>query len=527
VLVAWLGVVVSRSIARPLRRVTLAATAVADLASHELQRVTDVESDDEASPPRLTALTMRTSDEIGELASAFNRVQATAALLMEQQVTTRRNVAVMFGHIANRTQSLASRQLAQIDELERNEDDEERLESLYRLDHLTARLRRSADSLLVIAGTRDDARLAGPSPLAEVIRSAAAEVEGYQNIVLREICDVIIVAAAVPDLTLLLAELLDNAITFSPPDEPVEVFASVRADCVIRIVDRGIGMTAERLGVENDRLVSRERLDVAPTTMLGLFVVGRLARRHGIDVRLLPTPGVGVTAEVLVPIFIQVRRERAPVPAAGPPAAPLRAPLELDAAPARFSWFDHHQPAPAASRLTANGSRTERAEPARGGLRQRRPGQSLNYDGNYDGSPLDPTGAQNPIRGTAWVPTVRDPEAERAGLNAFTEGAVRATGDSRALERSGHLDGLGRLSTELFVAGPDSRAGLRRRHPGTHLAQNLREEMGGPDPVRATSRIPKARMRDAEAERTQLDGYLEGLARAGDPGSQSRDLWSR
>jgi len=275
--------------------------------------------------------------------------------------------------------------------------------------------------------------------------------------------------------------------------------------------------------VENDRLVSRERLDVAPTTMLGLFVVGRLARRHGIDVRLLPTPGIGVTAEIVIPVFIQVRPERVPVPAAVPSASPFRAPLQLDAGPATFGWFDHRQPAQAVTRHAANGRTAVQAAPTRSGLRQRRPGQSL----SYDDSPPDAASTQAAVRGTAWVPAVRDPDAERAGLNAFTEGAVRAAGDSRALERTGRADGLGRLSTELFVAGPDSRGGLHRRHPGTHLAQNLRDDVGRPDPVRATSRVPKGRTRDAEAERAQLDAYLDGLARAGDPGSQSRDLWSR
>jgi len=319
--VIWLGAAVSRSVAWPLRRVTVAATAVADLASRELVRVTDVESDDHR-PPRLAAVTLRSADEIGELASAFNRVQATAALMMEQQVTTRHNVAVMFANIAHRTGSLVARQLAQIDELERDERDEQRLAKLYRLDHLTTRLRRSADSLMVIAGSREDARIASPMPLADVIRSAIAEIEGYQNVRLGMIGDVTVVAAVVPDLTLLLAESLENATAFSPPDVPVEVYAGLQASGLIQIVDRGIGMTAERLAQENSRLVSRERLDIAPTTMLGLLVVGRLARRHGLTVRLLPTPVTGVTAEIIMPaeVFLWVRPRGAAWSGTGRPA---------------------------------------------------------------------------------------------------------------------------------------------------------------------------------------------------------------
>ncbi len=104
----------------------------------------------------------------------------------------------------------------------------------------------------------------------------------------------------------MLAELLENATAFSPPEVPVEVTASLHTGCLIQIVDRGIGMSAERLVDENARLVSRERLDVAPTTMLGLFVVGRLARRHDVTVRLLPTPVTGVTAEVVLPVGVLI-----------------------------------------------------------------------------------------------------------------------------------------------------------------------------------------------------------------------------
>ena len=300
VLLIWLGVAISRSVARPLRRITLAATAVADLAAREMVRVADPDSPDQG-PPRLAAVTIRTADEVGELASAFNRVQATAALLMEQQVTTRRNVAVMFGNIANRTRSLVARQLADIDELERDERDEERLTRLYHLDHLTTRLRRSSDSLLVIAGTDQVAQMATPTALPEIVRSAVAQVEGFQSVRLGALCHVVVAAAVVSDLTLLLAELVENATSFSPPGVTVDVTATLTDAVLIRIVDRGVGMAPDRLAAENRRLVTRERLDLVPTASLGLVVAGRIARRHGLTVRLVSTPVSGVTAEVVLP----------------------------------------------------------------------------------------------------------------------------------------------------------------------------------------------------------------------------------
>jgi hypothetical protein len=486
---------------------------------------------------------------------------------MEQQVTTRRNVSVMFANIAHRTQSLVARQLAHIDELERNEHDEQRLASMYRLDHLTTRLRRSADSLLVIAGTREEARLSTPTPLADVIRSATAEVEGYQNVRLGAVSDVTIIAAAVPDLTLLLAELLENATAFSPPEVPVEVTASLHTGCLIQIVDRGIGMSAERLAEENARLVSRERLDVAPTTMLGLFVVGRLARRHDVTVRLLPTPVTGVTAQVVLPVGLLMwgagtgplvappgdRRTaiaNAPAPTSGPTPGPGPFPTANPATPARlasvtssgtdFGWFDHYQ-APATPVQAANGSRSGPGDPSRGGLRRRQPGQNL--------PDLDlPRGAQ----ATTAAPAVRDPEAERAGLDAFARGTAMASAASPsvspidipaprqppdAIGRAAAPGGVGRQPRPSpgpagAAGGPASRGGLHRRRPGEHLAENLRAEMGhyearrAAEPGRVQTQRQAFRPRDADAERAALNGFIDGLARAADPSEQSRDTWS-
>ncbi len=184
----------------------------------------------------------------------MNRVQATAALLLERQVTTRRNVAVMFANIARRTQSLVGRQLSMVDELERSERNPELLQRLYRLDHVATRLRRSADSLLVVSGTVDQEMSGAPTPLVDVIRSSLAEIEGFRSVQLGEICTVTVSAGLVGDLRLLLAELLENATNFSPPGNPVEVSATLDDECRIDIVDHGLGMSPTRLAEENQRL---------------------------------------------------------------------------------------------------------------------------------------------------------------------------------------------------------------------------------------------------------------------------------
>src|SRR5262249_15206618 len=164
--VVVLGITVSRSISRPLRRVTRAAGVVAGLARAELVRGADSAAPDPA-PRRLASVEVDSQDEIAELATALNRVQATAALLLERQVSTRGNVATMFANIARRTQTLVGRQLQLIDELERNERDPELLQRLYRLDHVATRLRRSADSLLVVSGTIDPQLSGSPTRLAD------------------------------------------------------------------------------------------------------------------------------------------------------------------------------------------------------------------------------------------------------------------------------------------------------------------------------------------------------------------------
>jgi signal transduction histidine kinase len=307
-LVIMLSVVVGRSIARPLRRLAVSAGQVSDLARAELVRVSDEDLVDNIEPPQLAAIDIRSSDEIGELAVAFNRVQATAALLLERQVVTRRNFATMFANIGRRTQNLVGRQLALIDQLERDERDSAVLENLYRLDHLSTRLQRSSNSLVVLSGRAEEGTLSQPMPLSNAIRAGLGEIEGFRQVQLIEIDRVLLTPSSALDIVLVLAELLENATSFSPPHLPVEVTARLRADkCTVLIVDHGIGMSDVQLEQENRRLVERERLDLAPTDVLGLFVVGRLARRHSLIVQLRETPGGGVTAEVTIPAAHLIR----------------------------------------------------------------------------------------------------------------------------------------------------------------------------------------------------------------------------
>ncbi|WP_329274365.1 sensor histidine kinase [Streptomyces sp. NBC_01451] len=337
----WIAfsILVRRSVVRPVLALTGAAQEVADVAGRELARVADDDAE-ESGPPRLRRLPVTADDEIGKLAEAFNNVQTTAAALLERQVLSRRNVAEMFGNVGRRVSNLTTRQLALIDAVERGETDPALLERLYSIDHIAVRLRRNADSLMLLAGIRETVLDSGPTALTNVVRAALGQIEGFQRVRLRAATEAMVEPDIIADLTLMIAELLENAVSFSPEDSPVEVVVSSDHDSTsITVTDHGLGMSAARLAEENSRLVRRERLDVVPTKVLGLFVVGALARRWDVDVTLSRTPGGGVTAEVLIPaalLLTMSELEPAGRPAsldAPAPAAALAAPSAPAAGP--------------------------------------------------------------------------------------------------------------------------------------------------------------------------------------------------
>ncbi|MDX3225977.1 HAMP domain-containing protein [Streptomyces sp. ME19-01-6] len=312
--VVWLtfSVLVRRSVVRPLTALTGAAHQVVDVAGQELARVEDDDESAERTPLRPRPIPVPVRDEIGDLAEAFNQVQVTAAALLERQVLSRRNVAEMFGNVGRRVSNLTARQLMLIDAVEREETDPEVLERLYRIDHIAVRLQRNADSLMLLAGIRETDVEARPTTLANVIRAGLGRIEGFQRVALRAETEITVAPDIIADLTLMLAELLENAVSFSPSHTPVEVVVRPGTDvssdggALIEVIDHGLGMSAERLDEENARLVRRERLDLVPSKVLGLFVVGSLARRWGIRVTLSRTPGGGVTGSVWIPAALML-----------------------------------------------------------------------------------------------------------------------------------------------------------------------------------------------------------------------------
>ncbi|WP_370155115.1 ATP-binding protein [Streptacidiphilus sp. EB129] len=347
-----LSVLIRHSVVRPVQRLTSAARKVAAVSEQELSRVADDDAVDE-SPARLEAVPVLAQDELGELATAFNQVQVTAAGLLERQVTSRRNIAEMFGNIGRRVSNLTTRQLTLIDAVEREETNPDLLEQLYRIDHIAVRMQRNADSLMLLAGIRESELDGRPASVTHVVRAALGQIEGYQRVQLRVETDATVSPDIVGDLVLMLAELLENAASFSPAHSTVEVAVRVSPDgrALVEIVDHGLGMGSERLAEENARLVRRERLDLVPTKVLGLFVVGTLARRWGVTVVLTRTTGGGVTSLVSVPAAL-LTAASAPVPAAAATAT-AAAPTREAPATAPATATSTETPATAAAPPTA------------------------------------------------------------------------------------------------------------------------------------------------------------------------------
>jgi signal transduction histidine kinase len=300
VLTVW---IVSRSITRPLRSLTAQAR---DMVSHRLpdamREVLGRPLGQDVAVPHVEPVTVPTHDEVADVAHAINTVQSSALGLAVEQAVLRRNIADSFVSLGQRNQHLLGRQLDFITELEVNETDPEILANLFRLDHLATRMRRNAESLLLLAGAEPPRKWAAPVRITDAIRAALGEVEDYQRVIDRGVEPTTIAGSAAADVAHLLAELIDNALTYSPPDQAVEVRGRHRPDgYTLAIIDAGLGMPPNELERANRRLAGAESFTIAPSKYLGHYVAGNLAARHDIHVALHNSPGHGITATVALP----------------------------------------------------------------------------------------------------------------------------------------------------------------------------------------------------------------------------------
>ncbi|NLV78017.1 MAG: sensor histidine kinase [Rhodococcus sp.] len=313
-----LALLVARSLSRPLQRLregTLGA-AHTDLPA----AISAVKDGADIDSVRLPTIDVHTDEEIGQLSRAVDSMNNEALRLAGEQARLRKQVSVMLETLARRNKSLVEQQLSLIDSLEYQEKDPVRLQSMFALDHLAARMRRTGESLLVLAGTRPRTRTA-PTLISDVLRGAVSQVENYQRVRIGTTPHGYFTGVAVNDVAHMIAELLDNALRASPPNSSVSFVLSPAVDggLLLDIADSGIGIPADTLEEINTRLAQGDDADVDAPRQMGLFVVGRLAARNGINVRLRPTfdseTNAGVTASIYFPASMLLDVDtRAPAP---------------------------------------------------------------------------------------------------------------------------------------------------------------------------------------------------------------------
>ncbi|MFF2817196.1 nitrate- and nitrite sensing domain-containing protein [Kitasatospora cineracea] len=421
--------------------------------------------------------------EIGQVGRAFNEVQRVAVEAAVEQAELRRGVSAVFVNLARRSQVLLHRQLTLLDTMERRTENPRELEDLFRLDHLTTRMRRHAEGLIILSGGSPGRAWRKPVRMVDVVRAAVGEVEDYARVQVRPFPGTGLLGSAVADVTHLVAELVENATVFSPPQTQVTVQGEVVAHgFCLEIDDRGLGLSEQHLEEINQRLAVEQEFDLADTDRLGLFVVSRLARRHGIRVHLRPSPYGGTSAVVLVPRELLAEtvetapdaprqsgedtgtHRRPPAPAAAAPAVRGQGAHAAPAAPAAVLGGPRPSAAEPSStpgglprRRTATAAAAEQA--AAGGTgRHRRPGEE---DGGRPALPAGPAAAPaGPAAGPALTPVAggllpkrvrqanlapqlragagteaaepareRDPEEARSAFASFQRGFARGRGD--------------------------------------------------------------------------------------------------
>ncbi|GAA5111703.1 nitrate- and nitrite sensing domain-containing protein [Haloechinothrix salitolerans] len=324
-----LALVIARSLLRPLRTLRSSALEVAEYrlpaAVHGL--LVDPHA---ARSADVAPVPVNSNDEVGHVARAFDAVHGEAIRLATEQAELRSNVNAMFVNLSRRGQELADRQLDMLDRMEAEEQDPDTLASLFELDHLATRSRRICENLLVLTGNDFARMLPGTVAASEVVGAALSEIEQYQRVELASVPDIAVRGDVVSDVVHVISELLENATNGSPTDTMVTLASSVDKNgaWLIEITDSGPGMSQEAIDSANSRLAELPEIDVEASRKMGLYVVGRLAQRNGLEVRLRHASTGGLTASVLVPA--QVIGELSEDTEVGPSTEPGRRPEWLD-----------------------------------------------------------------------------------------------------------------------------------------------------------------------------------------------------
>lgn len=304
VAVALVGAAIRRSVRRPIAQLTAAANRASNETLPDVVSALQIVGADDPVPT-IEPIVLESGDELEQLANAFTSMQSTAVTLASQQALARRNVSENLVNLGRRNQALLGRTLALLTELERSERDPDKLDDLFRVDHLATRMRRNAESLLVLAGAEKARSWSEPIVVGDVVRAAVSAVESFERVDIVELEQVKVKGSYVSDVAHLLAELIENATSFSAPDTRVAIIGKhVAEGYLLVITDNGIGITPTELESANIRMAEVSAFESAPTKVLGLNVVGRLAQRLGITVSLAPSATSGTAARVLIPVTV-------------------------------------------------------------------------------------------------------------------------------------------------------------------------------------------------------------------------------
>ncbi|WP_239071787.1 ATP-binding protein [Amycolatopsis sp. SID8362] len=448
-----IALLVVRSLVTPVRRLRAAALHAAQEALPETVR--QVREGTEVDWRAVPAVGVRTNEEIGQLARAFDDMHREAVRLAVEQADLRKQVSEMFMTLSRRSQSLVEQQLTIIEDLESGEQDPRRLDELFRIDHIATRLRRNGENLHVLAGGRPVRHGREPVPTRDLLRAATSEVKDYRRVALGNAPRGSVQPEAAADVVHILAELLENATRFSPPEHKVALTADRGADggLLIEVVDQGLGMTPDELKTANARLAAAATVGPETTRRMGLFVVGRLAALHDVTVRLRATsPGVrhaGVTASVHVPGALVIADLARPIGAGRAASRHNGHARPVAVVPAQAStpifeqvvtsWFTE----PTAKPLTRRSPRAEEAGwPTEADVADRPPnGAAVNGSGEWPVVPDGETGARADRSGTGEWPVV--PAADHAGSGSVGRTDRAGSGEwpsVSAADRSGSGD---------------------------------------------------------------------------------------
>ncbi|MEU4247963.1 ATP-binding protein [Amycolatopsis sp. NPDC026612] len=466
-----IALLVVRSLVTPVRRLRAAALRAANEQLPETVR--QVREGRDVDWRAVPGSGIRTEEEIGQLARAFDDMHRQAVRLAVEQAELRKQVSEMFMTLSRRSQSLVEQQLSIIEDLEAGEEDPRRLDELFRIDHIATRLRRNGENLHVLAGGRPVRHGREPVPTRDLLRAATSEVKDYRRVALGNAPRSSVQSEAAADVVHILAELLENATRFSPPEHKVALTADRGADggLLIEVVDQGLGLTPAELTTVNDRLAAAGTVGPETTRRMGLFVVGRLAALHGVTVRLRATGTAarhaGVTASVHVPGALVLADLARPIGAGRltpsgasrnghprPPVVPAQASTPIFEQVVT-SWFTEPTAKPVARRngapaeWPAAGERAEPMEPA-----DPDPGSPTETPATHQGTAVDPAGlAEGSRPGRAEAPVAhRAAAAESADSPGLAEAAGwPGRAETPAAHRAARADGA-----RAEIARPDT-----------------------------------------------------------------------